>query len=220
LTSLPDRILLLLPEDREVRMQCEECGGTRGASGVRSLCATCRAELHTQRAELREQIRKIRALRAAVSEQTERSRTLNLRLALLVARMRSGLDWRQRPLIILVVDDDPAVRDSIRLLLEDLSAQVRTARDGEQALAVAQEAKPDLILTDLRMPGVDGWELVRRLRRLPSTRPTLVVAVSAYVSEEDAARLQAVGFDGWLAKPFHLDELRDVLATARRRMIA
>lgn len=206
-------------------MSCQEFGGAVDAGGgPRVLCAVCQAELRATRLGLRDEVLKNRlknrALRAKVQEQTERWRRLRLGLSAQLAQMRSGRTAETRSLTVLVVDDEPTVRDSIRLLLEDFAARVLTARDGEEALALAEWRVPDLILTDLRMPRVDGWELVRRLRRSPRTKLAFVIAVSAYVAEHEAERLREAGFDGWLSKPFHPDELLALLATAQRRLIA
>jgi two-component system cell cycle response regulator DivK len=202
-------------------MTCQECGAVLVASSsLRVRCAACRNDLRAGRLRLRDQIRQNRALRAKVHEQAERSRCLNLRIAVQLARIRRGLAEPTRALKILVVDDEPAVLDSIRLLLEDPAARVLTARDGQEALVLAERHLPDLVLTDLRMPRLDGWELVRRLRWSPRTRLIVIIAMSAFVPPQDEVRLHEAGFDGWLPKPFHPDELRGFLAAARRRLIA
>lgn len=179
-------------------------------------CATRRAELRTGRDRLLRQLRRLRKLQAAVRVQTQRSRALQVRLEDQFARIRARLLRPERPFTILVVDDEPAVRDSLRLLLEDLGARVLTARDGEEGLALAEAARPHVVLTDLRMPRLDGWELLKRLRRSARLGSTPVIAMSAYVTDQETERLRAAGFDGCLAKPFHPDELVTVLRTVRR----
>ena len=109
-------------------------------------------------------------------------------------------------LMVLVVDDDQACREVMGLLLGDLGARVRTAPGGVEALSIVDEQRPDLVLTDLAMPGMSGADLLTRLRRIHSRATLPVVAVSAWANRGDA-----VQFDGYLEKPFDYDDLRDTL---------
>jgi CheY-like chemotaxis protein len=120
-------------------------------------------------------------------------------------------------LTILVVDDDEFVRDSTRLILEDAGARVLTARDGANAVDQLATHTPDLILSDLVMPRMDGYQLVERVRSDP-TRPSLpVIAVSALASPADRERILRAGFDAHLGKPFGYAGLRVVLTAVMRR---
>jgi CheY-like chemotaxis protein len=118
---------------------------------------------------------------------------------------------------VLIVDDDEFVRDSIRLLLEDLGARVLRAHDGASALDVLGSDTPDLILSDLVMPRMDGYQLVERLRRDPARATLSVVAVSAFANPADHDRTREAGFDGHLGKPFSFAGLRRVLTAVMRR---
>jgi diguanylate cyclase len=105
-------------------------------------------------------------------------------------------------LSILVVEDSDDARESLGNLLQLLGARVTTARDGRDALDVIQGAVPDLVLCDLRMPRMDGYELIHELLRGPSTAHLPVVAMSGLVSEADRQRTLEAGFKAHIAKPF------------------
>jgi two-component system response regulator (stage 0 sporulation protein F) len=111
---------------------------------------------------------------------------------------------------ILVADDEEGIR---RLMHEALApgADVVLARDGTEALAAAQEATPDLILLDLRMPGLDGLTVLGKLKTIPATRQIPVVIVSAHGESELLLEGQRGGAVDHLIKPFQLDELRRVV---------
>ena len=112
----------------------------------------------------------------------------------------------QRP-SILVVDDDDATRMLIGdVLSAELDAAVRGARDGHAAIAAVTAARPDLILLDLKMPGLDGLAVLHWLKSSPRTAGIPVLAVTAWAS---TATLQALErrCDGLVAKPFDLDDL-------------
>ena len=114
---------------------------------------------------------------------------------------------------VLVVDDDPAVRYTIRGVLEDAGITVTEAGDGNAALAAIEASAPDLVLTDLRMPGMDGMALLRRIQGRPA--PPRVVMITAHGSERAAVEAIKEGAFDYLRKPFDIDEL---LATVRRAL--
>ena len=113
---------------------------------------------------------------------------------------------------VLVVDDSPDGREMLVEYLAFRRFPVAEARSGAEALDVARRVQPNIILMDLSMPGVDGWEATRRLRADPATESTIIVAVTAHAfpSEQKAAR--AAGCDVVIAKPFDLTALADALA--------
>jgi CheY-like chemotaxis protein len=115
------------------------------------------------------------------------------------------------------VDDDEFIRESTRLLLEDLGARVVTAPDGAIAFDLLGTYAPDLILSDLDMPRMDGYQLVERLRRDPARARVPVVAISAYANPAERDRTVGAGFDEHLGKPFDYAGLRKVLTTVMRR---
>jgi two-component system response regulator MprA len=118
---------------------------------------------------------------------------------------------------ILVVDDDRAVRDSLRRSLSFNGYAVRTAENGSEALRQIMECRPDAVVLDVMMPGLDGLEVCRRLRGSGDDLPILVLTARDTVSER-VAGLDA-GADDYLPKPFALEELlARVRALLRRRV--
>ena len=85
--------------------------------------------------------------------------------------------------------------------LEYAGFDVQTARDGHEALAKARAVMPDLILMDLSLPGMDGWEATRLLKNDPATRHIVVVALSAHALAAEGERARLAGCDGFIAKP-------------------
>jgi DNA-binding response OmpR family regulator len=103
---------------------------------------------------------------------------------------------------VLVVDDEPQILALVRVTLEDERVRIIEAADGETALAVAQREHPALILLDVRMPRLDGFEVCRRLRQDPHFGQTKIVMLTASGQERDRARGRTVGADDYLTKPF------------------
>ncbi|HEY3111012.1 MAG TPA: response regulator [Chloroflexota bacterium] len=110
---------------------------------------------------------------------------------------------------VLVVDDDPAILDVLdEFVGDDLGLAVARASNGAAALAAIAARRPDLVLLDLRMPVLDGFEACRRLKADPATRAIPVVAVSA---DGNRGAALACGCDDFLAKPFDLDAIERVV---------
>ncbi len=120
-----------------------------------------------------------------------------------------------RPLRVLVVDDNPDVANTLSLLLRTLGHQVCTAYDGPEGLRLAETFRPEAILLDIRLPGMDGYEVARRLRRREEFRQVLLVAVTGLATADDRRQALEAGFDHHLPKPFEPDDLRRVLVLAR-----
>jgi len=113
---------------------------------------------------------------------------------------------------ILVVDDDDSIRQIVRFCLSDEGYRVGEAPNGEAALEVLDSVNPELILLDLRMPVMDGWEFARRYRMLPGPHAPIVAFVAALNATEECAELETAAI---LSKPFDLDEL---LAAVRAQL--
>jgi PAS domain S-box-containing protein len=112
----------------------------------------------------------------------------------------------------LVVDDNVDSADSLGLLLTLSGQEVRVAYDGPTALLMAEAFRPELVLLDIGMPGMDGYEVARRLRRLPGLERVVVVAVTGWGQEEDRLRSREAGFDYHLTKPADPGALHRLLA--------
>jgi len=115
---------------------------------------------------------------------------------------------------ILVVDDEPLITESLKYSLEQEGFQVSVAHNGHQALETARASRPDLIVLDIMLPGMDGWETCRRLRQ-ESTVP--IIMLTARGQEIDRVLGLEMGADDYLAKPFSFRELlARIRATFRR----
>ena len=102
---------------------------------------------------------------------------------------------------ILIVDDVPTNLELMRMLLSRLGHQVYTARTGEEALEIAKEIRPRLVLADIVLPGMDGLEMTRRLKSAPETQNTVVLAVTALAMKGDEQKALEAGCDGYITKP-------------------
>jgi CheY-like chemotaxis protein len=112
---------------------------------------------------------------------------------------------------ILCVDDDHGQRLLLSFLLERQGLEVRTAGDGEEGVAIALEWVPDLILMDLMMPGMDGFQAAATLRADPRTAHIPILALTAYGEEKMQARAKAVGINGFVLKTILPADLLDTL---------
>ena len=119
---------------------------------------------------------------------------------------------------ILVVEDEAYLRGLIRLALERAGYRVREVADGEAALEAVARRRPDLILLDIDLPGIDGFAVCERLKADPSTTGIRILMLTAMSEDADRRRGLQVGADGYVAKPFApfalLARIRDELADA------
>jgi len=115
---------------------------------------------------------------------------------------------------ILIVEDVEYNRELLVQLLED-DYEVLTAADGAAGIEAAARHRPDLILMDLSLPGVDGWEATRRLKARPETQAIPVIALTAHAMQGDEERARACGCDDYLTKPIDEDRLFETLARFR-----
>jgi CheY-like chemotaxis protein len=119
---------------------------------------------------------------------------------------------------ILVVEDDPESLQMMGALLSLWGHRPTLAEAGPAAIAAIRETMPDVILLDLGLPGMDGFEVARTVRRLPGGGETvLIVAVTAFRGEEHQRQAREAGFDKYLMKPVDIDTLRQILAHAHSR---
>jgi two-component system, cell cycle response regulator DivK len=103
--------------------------------------------------------------------------------------------------LILVVEDNPDNMRLTRFLLEDDGFEVLSAEDAEQALDVLKTSRPEVILMDVQLPGMDGLTLTRQLRADPAWSDVLIVALTAYAMKGDEENALAAGCDGYITKP-------------------
>jgi two-component system, cell cycle response regulator DivK len=120
---------------------------------------------------------------------------------------------------ILVVEDNAKNMRLLRDVLRAAGYRTLEASSATEALTLAREHRPSLVLMDIRLPDLDGVEALRRLRMEPRTAPIPVVAVTAQAMTGDRVRFEEAGFDGYLSKPIDIDELVSIVErySARRR---
>jgi CheY-like chemotaxis protein len=114
---------------------------------------------------------------------------------------------------ILVVDDNVDSAESMRMLLEFLGANVRVAFDGSAALESFAATEPALVLMDIGMPGMDGYEVARRMRAADPQRKTTIVALTGWGQEDDRRKARDAGFDRHLIKPADVGALQALLSS-------
>jgi CheY-like chemotaxis protein len=108
---------------------------------------------------------------------------------------------------VLIADDNLAIREMLRDILEDLF-EIAEACDGEDALRKIEAERPALVLLDVRMPGLDGFEVLKRVRSNPDFAGTKVVALTAFAMQGDCERALGAGFDAYITKPVEVKLLR------------
>jgi CheY-like chemotaxis protein len=134
------------------------------------------------------------------------SRPIGTRAA--IAPRLESLD-RQR---ILLVDDDRDSAESLGLLLRLLGAETTVTYSGPEALSIVERSKPTVIILDIGMPGMDGYEVARAIRAQPALSDVVLVALSGWGQDDDRAQSRAAGFDHHLVKPVEPDRLLEILA--------
>jgi PAS domain S-box-containing protein len=128
-----------------------------------------------------------------------------------------ALPESKRPLLapvrrrILLVEDSPDAALALSYLLESLGHEISLARDGHLALEVAEKLVPDIVILDIGLPGMDGYEVARRMRELPDLRSTVLIALTGYGQEDDRRRSREAGFDHHFVKPVSFEEIERVL---------
>jgi CheY-like chemotaxis protein len=122
-----------------------------------------------------------------------------------------GEDRQPLGLHVLVVEDDADSAMSLARFLRRLGHEVEVAPDGQAAIEAAQAHRPDVVLLDLGLPGLDGWEVARRLQGHPARKRPLLVALTGHDREADRRRSDEAGIDLHLAKPVDPEQLRRLL---------
>jgi CheY-like chemotaxis protein len=124
-------------------------------------------------------------------------------------------DFALGGLTVLVVDNEPEALAVLNSLLSQYHAQVIAVSDGEEGLEQMQLNKPNVIICDINMPCMDGYEFIREVRNLPSYRggQTPAIAFSGFNRKEDRTEAMAAGFQAYLTKPVELNTLLDTIAS-------
>jgi CheY-like chemotaxis protein len=112
---------------------------------------------------------------------------------------------------VLVVDDDPDAAQTLAVLLKQWGHKVRVAHDGPAALALAERSRPDTVLLDIRLPGMDGYQVAQRLREQAGLEKAQVVGITGYHPEDGSERTREAGIDQLLVKPVAPETLQEVL---------
>ncbi|HWN81383.1 MAG TPA: response regulator, partial [Candidatus Udaeobacter sp.] len=118
---------------------------------------------------------------------------------------------------VLVVDDNRDAADSLGLLLKVLGNKVEVVHNGEDALAVLRSFQPTVCLLDIGMPGMDGHEVARQIRRQPGFRNVTLIALTGWGQEDDRRLSESAGFDYHLTKPADIDALQVLLGSLEKK---
>ncbi len=113
---------------------------------------------------------------------------------------------------VLIVDDNEDASATLASLLEMLGFRVRSATDGATAVELARTFAPDAILLDIGLPGMNGYDVCRKLKNLPELCATTVIALTGYGQADDRRRTREAGFDFHLVKPVDVGEIRKLIA--------
>jgi CheY-like chemotaxis protein len=116
------------------------------------------------------------------------------------------------PRRILIVDDNEDSAESLAMLLEISDHDTRSAYDGEQALRIAEEFRPHVVLLDIGLPKLNGYEVCRRIRQEPWGKDILMVALTGWGQNDDRRKSREAGFDAHLVKPVGHESLMEVLS--------
>jgi two-component system chemotaxis response regulator CheY len=113
---------------------------------------------------------------------------------------------------ILIVDDSPSMRRMVAFALTEAGHQVTEAEDGSKALALAESCAADLVVSDMNMPGMNGIELVGKLRCLPAYRSTPILMLTTETSDDMKGEARNAGASGWIVKPFDPERLIGIVS--------
>jgi len=115
---------------------------------------------------------------------------------------------------VLVVDDIPVNIILLKTMLSRLNVAVFTAKNGQEALEIINESKPNLVLLDVQMPVIDGLEVLRRVKSNPETKDLCIIMVSAFTTSDDIQKAMQLGASAYITKPIILDEFLASVTTS------
>jgi CheY-like chemotaxis protein len=110
---------------------------------------------------------------------------------------------------VLVADDNPVTRELIREILDATDYELIEAVNGKEAIEKIEQARPDLVILDIQMPVLDGYAVLRKLRKDPRFNTMRVAALTAYAMSGDRQKALSAGFDDYITKPIHADTFRN-----------
>ena len=116
-----------------------------------------------------------------------------------------------------MVDDNVDAADSLAMLFQADGHDAKVAYSSEEALALARDYRPDFVLLDIGLPGMDGYEVAQRLRAQPELQNLRLIALTGYGQDSDVARSREAGFDHHVVKPVQFDSLNSLLASLATR---
>lgn len=125
-----------------------------------------------------------------------------------------------RPLRVLLVDDNIDTVLSFSMLLKASGHNVRSASDGIEAVKAAYDFRPDVMLLDIGLPGLNGYEVAKRLRQQPIFKDLVLVALTGYGQDADRQISKQAGFDHHLVKPARIEQVQQILANASAKALA
>jgi CheY-like chemotaxis protein len=117
---------------------------------------------------------------------------------------------------VLIIEDNADTRDVLKLMLEVDGATVETAEDGEAGLHAIERMRPDVVLCDIGLPDIDGFEVARRIRARADLAATRLIALTGYGQAEDMRQALKAGFEAHLTKPVNLEQLMELLTSGSR----
>jgi two-component system, cell cycle response regulator DivK len=112
---------------------------------------------------------------------------------------------------ILVVEDSPVIMELIKFLLTTFGYESKEASDGFEALRIAKENRFDLILLDIQLPGFDGLEVLKEIKKIPEIQRTPVIALTAHAMQGDEDRFLKAGCSGYVSKPIDISRFKSIL---------
>jgi two-component system CheB/CheR fusion protein len=124
---------------------------------------------------------------------------------------QEGLDFTAHHRVLVIEDNEDAAA-SLKQVLQLCGHQVQVAADGPTALSLANEERPEVVICDIGLPGMDGYQVARALRADPATRDAYLIALTGYARPDDARRATEAGFDRHLGKPPSIEQLEAMLA--------
>jgi CheY-like chemotaxis protein len=119
----------------------------------------------------------------------------------------------------LIIDDNRDAANTMAMLVEELGGSVRIAHDATSGLQALDDTAPDVVFLDIGMPSIDGYETCRQMRRRPSNKAMVIIAVTGWGQPQDKQRALDAGFDAHLTKPVELEALAGILTGSPPRQV-